>query len=467
MSDTADRDAAGSANPVVALAELVARTRYDDLPAQAVASTKTFLLDSLGCGIAGTSAPMVSRLLDAVGGWGAADEATVWGDGRKLPAAQAAIANGYQIHALEWDCVHEPAVVHPMATLLPALVANAERRGVAGRPVDGRALLTAVALGVEIAAMIGAASKSVMRFFRPATCGGFGVVAGLGAMESLDLPTLMNAFGIQYGQTSGTMQAHVEGSMLLGLQVGFNGRAGLSSVDLARAGVTGPHDVLTGQYGYYKLFESEHDVPTWWAKLGREWQVTRLSHKPFPSGRLTHAVVDAIGQAREELGFGAADVVSVAADVPPLTHRLVGRPDIPEPAPNYARLCIPYVAAVTLLDGTCAPEAFAPARLRDPAVHALAARVSVTLDANPDVNALWPQRIAIALADGRRWERTIVHPIGHPDNPLGRERHLAKFRRCWRIGGMDAAQGERLIDAVDSLESIGDVRELTALLVRR
>ena len=81
-------------------------------------------------------------------------------------------------------------------------------------------MLLALSLGVEIAAMIGAASKSVMKFFRPATCGGFGVVAGLGSMEGLSADTMMHAFGIQYGQTSGTMQAHVEGSLLLGLQVG-------------------------------------------------------------------------------------------------------------------------------------------------------------------------------------------------------------------------------------------------------
>ncbi len=463
---SASAEGGGTANPVVALAELVERATFDDLPQLAVERTKMFLLDSLGCGIAGTSAPKVQALLDAIGRWGASGEATVWGDGRRVPAPQAAIANGYQIHALEWDCVHEPAVVHPMATLLPALLANAERRGAEGRPVDGRALILSIALGVEIAAMIGAASKSVMRFFRPATCGGFGVVAGLGSMERLDAVTIMDAFGIQYGQTSGTMQAHAEGSMLLGLQVGFNGRAGLTSVDLARAGVTGPHDVLTGQYGYYRLFESEHDIPAWWAKLGREWQVTRLSHKPFPSGRLTHAVVDAILQARAALGFGADDVASICAEVPPLTHRLVGRPDVPDPAPNYARLCIPFVAAATLADGGCTPESFAPARLRDPRLHEIAARVRVSLDPNPDVNALWPQRVAISLADGRRWERTISQPIGHLDNPLGREQHLAKFRRCWRIGGMDEAQGERLIKAIDALEAIGDAREVVALLAR-
>ena len=130
---------------------------------------------------------------------------------------------------------------------------------------------------------------------------------------SLDEATVMNAFGIQYGQTSGTMQAHVEGSMLLGLQVGFNGRAGLTSVDLAMAGMTGPQDILTGPYGYYTLFETEHDIAHWWPQLGQQWHITELSHKPFPSGRLTHAAVDAVQQAVAALNFGPNDLKTMSS----------------------------------------------------------------------------------------------------------------------------------------------------------
>jgi aconitate decarboxylase len=462
-----ERLASPEVNPTRSLADLVERTRFADLSPKAVECAKIFLLDALGCGVAGGSGPKVGALIGAVSAWGQANEATVWGDGRRLPAPQAALINGYQIHALEWDCVHEPAVVHPMASLISSLVAHSERRSAAGRPVDGKSFLVALAVGVEVATTMGAASKSLMRFFRPATCGGFGVVAGVGALEALDADTMMHAFGIQYGQTAGTMQAHAEGSMTLGLQVGSNGRAGMTSVDLAMAGITGPQDVLTGQYGYYQLFETEHDIPTWWARLGREWQVTRISHKPFPSGRLTHAAVDAIQQARAELKFEAADVVSLSARVPPLTHRLVGRPDLPDPTANYARLCIPYVSAITLIDGTCDPAAFSPARLRDPAVHELASRVAVHLDDNPDVNALWPQEFELVLRDGRRWSRRLATPIGHPDNPLSRERYLAKFRHCWSIGGLDRARAEELVGLIDSLEACPDVGRIPSFLVRR
>ena len=109
-------------NPLVPLAELVARTRFEDLSPHAVAAAKTFILDTLGVGVAGSTGPRVTELIATLASWGERADATVWVDGRKLPAVQAAIANAYQIHSLEWDCVHEPAVVHPMATLFSALL---------------------------------------------------------------------------------------------------------------------------------------------------------------------------------------------------------------------------------------------------------------------------------------------------------------------------------------------------------
>jgi uridylate kinase len=92
------------------------------------------------------------------------------------------------------------------------LLAFSERSAAAGRPVSGQQFLLAMTMGVEIAATLGAASKSVMRFFRPATCGGFGVVAGLGVLACLDEATVMNALALadtmrQEGMTARVMSA--------------------------------------------------------------------------------------------------------------------------------------------------------------------------------------------------------------------------------------------------------------------
>src|SRR4051794_18019570 len=92
----------------------IARARFEDLPAGAVAKAKTFLLDTIGVALAGTSDGNAARVLAMVKEWGGGDEATAWGSGARLPAPSAAYVNAYLIHSLEYDCIHEAAVVHPM-----------------------------------------------------------------------------------------------------------------------------------------------------------------------------------------------------------------------------------------------------------------------------------------------------------------------------------------------------------------
>jgi hypothetical protein len=54
--------------------------------------------------------------------------------------------------------------------------------------------------------------------------------------------------------------------------------------------------------------------------------------------------------------------------------------------------------------------------------------------------------------------------LGSPANPLSRERHLAKFRACWRYAGLAPDQGERLIALTDDLETLDSTNALIATL---
>ena len=442
-------------DPIHRLARHVAGARHTAFPPDVVLAVKTFVLDTLGVGVAGSGDPLSARIAETVAGWGAAEEATVWGTGQRLPAQGAAFVNAFQIHCLEYDSVHEGAVVHAMATLLSAVAALAEHRG----GVTGRDLITAVVAGVDVAAALGLAATGGMTFFRPATAGAFGAVASLGSIEGLAPDALVNAFGIVAGHACGTMQAHDEGSRLLPAQIAFNARGALTALDLAAAGLAGPRDVLEGRFGYFRLFESgAWDLGPVLAELGRVWQITRVSHKPFPSGRATHAAIDGVLRLKRQHGFAAGEVASVCATVPPLIQRLVGRPDRPGATASYARLCIPYVVATALLCDSLDVADFAPERLADPAVRELAARVAVVTDGNPDPNALMPQRIEVVLRSGLRHEMTLESALGHPASPLTREQHLAKFRRCWTYGrqSLAAERGEQLIALIDRLESVPD-----------
>jgi 2-methylcitrate dehydratase PrpD len=421
-----------------------------------------FILDTFGVGIAGSTAYGADALAQASAGWGTDAQATVWGRRARVPATTAALLNGFQVHCQEYDCVHEKAVLHPLATTLPAAIAYAERQG----GISGRDLITAVAVGVDVAAGLGIASRSAMRFFRPATAGGFGATAAVGRLMGLSETQLTQAFGVQYAQTSGTLQPHVEGSATLPLQVGMNSRAALQSADLTRAGLVGPEDVFEGPYGYLRLFEGEWDLAEVLASLGHTWRVSQLSHKPYPSGRATHAGVEGIITLRAQTPFGIDDVEAITIVGPPVTARLCSRPDLPDPSPNYARLCMAYVAAKVLLHGEIDLAHYRGDELTDAATHRLAQRIRMLSDGSDDPNALVPVDVSIRLIDGRVLDWHCEAMLASPTRRLTRDQHLTKFRRCcdFAHAPLPAAQQQALIDAVDDLDTVADIRTITRLL---
>jgi 2-methylcitrate dehydratase PrpD len=433
-------------------------TRYEDLSADAILNAKTFILDTIGVGIAGSSAAGADELLKVSAGWGEGAQACVWGRRRRVPAAAAAFLNGFQVHCQEYDCLHEKAVLHAMATLLPAAMAYAERAG----GISGRELIAAVVVGIDVAANLGLAAREGLKFFRPATAGGFGATAAVARLARFDVDTLCNAFGIQYGQTSGTMQPHFEGSIVLPMQIGFNARAALQSCDLAASGLHGPRDVFEGQFGYMRLYEGSWDLQPAWEGLGRTWRISELSHKPYPVGRATHGGIEGIMTLRRQRAFTADDVTTVNVIGPPLFKLLCGRPDLPSPNANYARLCMAFIAAKVLLHGNIDLAHYRGAELTDPATHELAKRIVVTCDDNPDPNALIPQEVVITLKDRSilRWRCAAM--LADPSRRLARERHLQKFRRCIEFAQapLATAAGGTLIDLVDRLDQLADVHEL-------
>ncbi len=439
-------------------------TRFEDLPAAVVERAKVFVLDSLGVGIAGSSVAGGEGLLRVASGWGGAPggiDVPVWGRRARLAAPAAAFLNAWQMHNQEYDCLHEGAVVHAMAAVLPAALAAAELRGGA----SGGELIAALAVGIDIAAGLGLASRTGFRFFRPGTAGGFGAVAAAGRLLGLDRPALEAAFAWQLAQTSGTMQAHTEGSPILPAQIAFNTRAALQSCEMATLGFAAARAVFEGPYGYLPLFEGTFDLEPVLASLGQQWRLAEFSHKPFPAGRATHGGIEGVRVLRAEHGFVAADVARVEVIAPPLIVRLVGRPPRTDAGASYARLCMAYAVAKTLQHGALDLAHFRGEALADPETYELAARVETRDDGTIDPNALAPQTLMVHLKDGRalRWRSETM--LAHPARPLTRQQHLEKFHRCLAFSAEPLAPGAaaRLVEAVDGLEQLADLRGLVAL----
>ncbi len=387
------------------------------LPPQVRADAERLLADTLAGGAAGAASPEALNLLPAVRGWGAGDEARTL-SANKLPAPSAAFFNGFAIHCLEWDAVHEPAVVHALSAVTAALVAASDRA--AGSESDD--FLIALAVGVDIASGLGLSATGPMQFFRPATAGVIGAALAVARLEGLSHDEMADVLGLAYSFGGGTMQAHVEASIALPLQIGRAAQAAVQAVDLVKAGLSGPHDVLEGPFGYSKLVEPL-DLSSYTASLGTVWRISEVSIKPYPSGRASHGALGVLADLRNEGAVSLDTVLSVELLAPPLVHRLVGRQYQHGAPMSYNRLCLAFLAPLMLRDGLIDP------RLND-AIPSLAEEVTVTLDENPDGNAMSPQQLVVRLKDGATIKRQIDANLGSPDAPMSPAQHAAKYDLC-------------------------------------
>lgn len=411
--------------------------RWETLSPQARSKAAIFFEDTLCVGVAGCRAPYADAVLEAAGRWSGVGNARVLGrPGIRLTPPYAAFVNAFQIHAQEYDCVHEGAVAHPLATVLAALLSAAETR-----VVTGEEMLTALTAGVDVVAALGIAVTTPLKFFRPATAGVFGSVAALARLRQLDRATTRNAFGHALAFAGGTMQAHVEGKPGLALQVGAAARSAVEAIDLAMLGVPAPKAPIEGPFGYARMFEDGFDAQRLLAELRRE-RIVELSWKPFPTGRAAQGAIVALQSMIENDGLTVANLCRWTYRAPPLIARLVGRRPVAGMEPPYARLCLPYLAAVTLRKGTVGLGDFDVTSLGDPVTLALAERFTVEVDTNQDQAAFVPALAEAELKDGTTIAVPVTRQLGAPDWPLSQAQHDAKADGCLAYGGLSGRAAE-------------------------
>ncbi len=438
--------------------------KFADIPDSVRQSAKTLILDSIGVGLAGSSTTESGWLQEFATQNSSGQTSNGWNMKRKLDAANAAMINAHQMHTLEFDAIHEPAVVHPMTVVLPSVIAWMQREQILnGYLPTGEDLIKAVCVGVDIAGGLGDVTTSPLQFFRPATAGAIGAVAAINSISSPTREIAMSALGIVYGQLSGTMQAHTEGAQVLALQVGFNARAAINAIDLAQIGFIGPEYILEGKYGYFSLFEKSGNPEDLMNRLGQQWEVTRTSLKPFPSGRATHGAIDAILQLRAEHTLTRDQIESIAVTVPPMVYNLVGRrPDIEMPV-GAARLCLAYLIPLAIDTGLVSLDCYSETNLRNPELYDWAKRISVTADSNPDLNAFNPQGVTITLKNGQVLEKVMPYSLGSPTNPMSETQiHQKLSGNLELVGRTDLFKD--IVSTVNDLENQLDLSPLLEVL---
>ena len=441
-----------------------AKISYDDLPQNVVDITKMFILDSIGTSLAGTRAPGCQETMEVFRSMGGKSESTVMGFNLKLPAQFSALINSMTMHALDFDDTYDPAAMHCYTSVLPAALAVAEKL----QNIPGKLVISSVALGVDLCARLGAAINSPLSWIRSSTCGSF--ASALAASKVLGLPQnkILNSLGIVYSQTSGNAQCLIDGGLAKRMQPAFAASSGVIASLLSEAGLTGARNVFEGKYGYFNLYErGNYERKVILEDLGKEFFGTRISIKPYPSCRMTHASIDAALLLKEKHKFDLREIERVEVYTSKMVKDMVGNLFIIRDNPQVdAQFSIPFTVSLALTKGKPFIDDFYDDRVRSYQNIDLVKKITVLTDEKVDERDIRTASIKLYLKNGEVFSHKVDIFKGNPENPLSKNEYIEKFKKCAGFGLKEFSQKQvnDLVEIILNLEQVNSISELSQLL---
>ena len=455
-------------DPIFDIASFLTKTRFEDLPEEAVAAAKTFIIDTFGVALAGSTAAGCAEVVRLIKEQGGRPDSSILIYGGKVPAQEAAFANSMMIHGRDFDDTHEgPIVAHCNVSVLPAALALAEKKG-----ASGKEFVLAVILGIDLMARIGNAAPLFHGWHNTTVLGAFGATVAAGKILKLNRDKMVNALGIGFSQASGNRQGREDGALTKRMQPAFSARAGVFSALLAEQGLTGAKNILQGPWGYFRLYgeqrarADEEALNRLMDQLGERYEVVNLSAKPYPCCRLTHGAIDATLSLVQEHGLKEEDVKEVVVETSPVVHDTVGHAFQIRDNPQVdAQFSIAYTVAVAIQRGNVLLDDFEEEVIRQPNTAKLAKKVLARVDERLPrhctvVNLFTPA--------GKVFSKRIDVFKGHPENPLSREEFLQKFRECARYSAVPISRGrlEEMLACLQDIERIQDIDQLLQVMAQ-
>jgi 2-methylcitrate dehydratase PrpD len=456
---------AGAADgATVELAKFAAALKYRDLPPDVVELAKVCILDALGSAFLGATLPWGKIVIKYAKQFGGKPESVVIGGRARADAGNAALANGTMAHAFETDDVLICALHHPGVVVVPAALAIAEKEG-----SSGKAFIEAVVAGYEVMNRVGKAvgtESHIMRgFFPTSTNGTFGAAAAAGRLLHLTAAQHIDALGIAGSQSGGLFEGIKEGVMTKRFGAGKAAQNGVMAAELAKLGFTGSRTVLEGTWGYLNAFSDKSFPEELTAGLGKTFNIMETTFKPYPCCKALHSAIDGTLYLKAEHRIDPAQVADVVIGG---YEKLVRMHDIYAPATAMsAQFSIPYVVATSLLRGVPGVDAFDGKRIRDRKILELARKVKLVEDAEiaRHFPAHEPSRVTVNLKSGQSYSKAVISSKGTPENQMSKKELEEKFVSYASLI-IPRKQAAKVVDMIWSLESVGNVKKLAAILTR-
>ncbi len=440
------------------LARYMVSARDRALPDPVLTACKHRILDTFAAMISGARMRPGEMATKYVLGLGGREEASVIGSGFRTNAINAALANAMCAHADETDDFEPVTKAHPGCSAVPAAFAIAEARG-----RSGEEFVRAVALGYDLCCrLLLSLGPDLVRGTHRSAEGMSSTFSAVGAASSLArLDERGMRFALSYAaqQVSGIWswvkdEDHIEKAFDF---AGMGARNGVTAVGMVEAGLTGVDDVLDGRNNMFIALSTDPKPDAMLEGLGSRFYVTETAIKTFSVGFPIQSPLDAVLTLRRQFDLTPDNVQHVTVRIPADSFNIVNNSAMSD-------VNCQHLVALALVKGAVTfADSHDRALMEDPAILRLRSKVELIGDrALMDPAAPRGSRVEVTLTDGRKVEHLTRFPPGTKENPLTTEAVSAKARDLI-APVLGSARTDRLIDRLNTLETLKDMRELRPL----
>lgn len=436
------------------LAQRLSGITFAELPPLAVEHAKMIVASTLASAALGSEIEAAAILRDLAKEHGGKAEGTVWFDGIRLPAPEAARVNAMLSDAAASDDSDIRNTAHYGTALTSVGLAIGERTRASGAD-----LLLAMVLGYEAAGRLGEARAGGRGGIHASQIVGFaGATAGA---------KLLGLRDEQMAQALG-LAAFTMGGLSIGTTSWARQYMG------ANAAYCGAYSALLASRGYMVNDESLDSPRGWVGVYGGgdaasvlrerdEWGIVRfLAIKLWPGAHPFSGTVEAAVNAIREAGVPAAEVTRILIAGQNRTGvQGSRRPD------DYSAgiTSLPYFVASAVNDREFSWVHANPEKMFDPALHPLMDLVEID-PAPPTVEYEWDWggTVTLVTRSGARFTSTVQAPRGSGPRGIQWADVDAKYRTLMASSGLSRSRIEQSLDTIHELERLQDVATLTRLL---
>jgi 2-methylcitrate dehydratase PrpD len=441
------------------LARYMTAARDNALPEQVVVECKHRILDTFGAMVSGSRMRPGELAVKYVQELGGTPQASVIGARFRTTTVNAALANAMCAHSDETDDFEPVTKAHPGSSVVPAALAMGEYEGRSGQD-----LIRAVALGYDLACrLLMALGPDLVRgSHRSAegTASTFGALGAAASLAQLDEQGMRYAISYSSQQVSGLWswvkdKDHIEKAFDF---AGMGARNGVTAVTMVQAGMTGVNDVLDGTNNLFIALSTDPKPEAMLDGLGSRFYVTETAIKTYSVGYPIQSPLDAFLTLRKQYGLTPDNVRSIVVKIPTDAEGIVGESAMPD-------VNCQHLVAVALVKGAVSfADSHDVALMHDPRILAQRSKITVAPDAAlMDPAAPRGGIVQVTTTDGRTVEHFTRFPPGTKENPLSTEAVSAKARDLM-VPVLGAARTEQLIERINRLETLDNIRQLRPLI---